>query len=58
LIVVEYNVERGNFAVPYPLSYATWEALARSSGFVETRLLMTRPSRFLGEIFAAVSTNS
>jgi ubiquinone/menaquinone biosynthesis C-methylase UbiE len=55
LIVVEYNVERGNFAVPYPLSYATWEALARSSGFVETRLLMTRPSRFLGEIFSAVS---
>ena len=55
LIVVEYNVERGNFAVPYPLSFSAWEALAHRSGFVETRLLMTRPSRFLGEIFSAVS---
>ena len=55
LIVVEYNVERGNFAVPYPLTFGAWEALAHRSGFVETRLLMTRPSRFLGEIFSAVS---
>ena len=55
LIVVEYNVEQGNFAVPYPLSFSAWEALAHRSGFVETRLLMTRPSRFLGEIFSAVS---
>lgn len=55
LIVVEYNVDRGNFAVPYPLSYATWEALARRSGFAETHRLATRPSRFLGEIYSAVS---
>lgn len=55
LMVVEYNVDRGNFAVPYPLSYATWEALARRCGFAETRLLAARPSRFLGEIYSAVS---
>ncbi len=55
LIVVEYNVEQGNFAVPYPLSFSAWEALAHRSGFVKTRLLMTRPSRFLEEIFSAVS---
>jgi ubiquinone/menaquinone biosynthesis C-methylase UbiE len=55
LLLVEYNTDRGNPWVPYPLSYRTWEELARRSGFTETRLLATRPSRFLGEIYAAVS---
>ena len=55
LLLVEYNADRGNSWVPYPLSYATWEALARANGLVETRLLATRPSRFLREIYSAVS---
>lgn len=55
LIVVEYNVDTGNFAVPYPLPYAQWERLARRCGFHQTRLLATRPSRFLHEIYSAVS---
>lgn|SRR5574341_435669 len=55
LILVEYNTDRGNHWVPHPLSYPTWEALARRNGFTGTRLLATRPSRFLGEIYAAVS---
>jgi len=54
-ILVEYNVDRGNLWVPHPLSYPTWEVMARQHGFVETRLLATRPSRFLREIYAAVS---
>ena len=54
-ILVEYNVDRGNLWVPHPLSYQTWETAARRNGFVATRLLATRPSRFLGEIYAAVS---
>lgn len=28
-ILVEYNADQGNTWVPYPLSYPTWEALAR-----------------------------
>jgi ubiquinone/menaquinone biosynthesis C-methylase UbiE len=55
LILVEYNADHGNPWVPYPLAYATWEALARANGLVETRLLATRPSRFLREIYSAVS---
>ena len=55
LILVEYNTDHGNFAVPYPLSYTTWEKLARQIGFADTRLLATRPSRFFGSIYAAVS---
>lgn len=54
-ILVEYNVDRGNLWVPHPLSFTTWQQLAQKHGFVETRLLATRPSSFLREIYAAVS---
>jgi ubiquinone/menaquinone biosynthesis C-methylase UbiE len=55
LILVEYNVNRGNLWVPHPLSYQGWQKLARESGFAQTQLLATAPSRFLREIYAAVS---
>ncbi len=55
LILVEYNTDRGNMWVPYPLAYSTWESLARQNGFAGTQLLATRPSRFLGEMYSAVS---
>jgi SAM-dependent methyltransferase len=54
-LLVEYNVDAGNPWVPHPLSYATWEALAQAAGFSRTRLLGTRPSRFLREFYAAES---
>jgi len=55
LILVEYNSDRGNMWVPYPFSYNTWETLARHNGFADIRLLATRPSRFFGEIYSALS---
>jgi ubiquinone/menaquinone biosynthesis C-methylase UbiE len=55
LILVEYNADRGNMWVPYPLSYGTWETLSRQNGFTLTQLLTTIPSRFFGEIYSAVS---
>ncbi len=55
LIVVEYGTDRGNIWVPYPMSFKTWQSAAAQVGFTETRLLATRPSRFLGQIYAAVS---
>lgn len=54
-ILVEYNVDRGNYWVPHPLSYPTWAKLAERNGFIGTRLLRTRPSSFLHEIYSAVS---
>ena len=57
LILVEYNADRGNMWVPYPLSYGSWEVLASKNGFAQTRLLATVPSRFFGEIYSAVSFN-
>jgi SAM-dependent methyltransferase len=54
-ILVEYNVDHGNYWVPYPLSFKSWESLARQTGFAETVLLSTSPSRFLKEFYSAVS---
>ena len=55
LIVVEYNADRGNPWVPWPISYTAWQRLAESNGFSGTRLLATVPSRFLNEIYSALS---
>jgi ubiquinone/menaquinone biosynthesis C-methylase UbiE len=54
-ILIEYNVDRGNLWVPHPVSFETWKMMAGRSGFGDTRLLHTRPSRFLKEIYSAVS---
>jgi SAM-dependent methyltransferase len=58
LLLVEYNVDQGNFWVPYPFSYPTWEKLAERNGFTNTRLLARRPSSFLREIYSAVTIKS
>ncbi len=55
LLLVEYNVDRGNPWVPYPLSYPTWERLARQNGFSDTQLLEKVRSSFLDEIYSAMS---
>jgi ubiquinone/menaquinone biosynthesis C-methylase UbiE len=55
-VLVEYGADRGNAWVPYPISYATWEALSQEAGLSGTRLLARVPSRFLGAIYSAVST--
>lgn len=55
LLIVEYNIERGNFAVPNPVPFSRWARIARESGFEHTELLARRPSRFLREIYSAVS---
>jgi ubiquinone/menaquinone biosynthesis C-methylase UbiE len=55
LILVEYDTDRGNHWVPYPLSYTTCEQVAERSGFVRTRRLHTVPSSFLGQFYSACS---
>lgn len=55
LVLVEYDADRGNPWVPYPMSHRTWQALAAEAGFRETRRLASVPSRFLGSIYSAVS---
>jgi ubiquinone/menaquinone biosynthesis C-methylase UbiE len=55
LVLVEYDADRGNPWVPYPLSFGTWAKLAEEAGFRDTRQLASVPSRFLGSIYSAVS---
>lgn len=54
-ILIEYDTDRGNTWVPYPLAYRSWEKLAAQCGFAHTQLLATRPSYFLQGIYAAAS---
>lgn len=55
LILVEYDTDRGNRWVPHPLSYPSWEKIAKENGFSGTRRLARFPSRFLGGIYSALS---
>ncbi len=54
-VLVEYNTDRGNTWVPYPLSYRTFEELARRCGFAGVRQTGAVPSSFLGEIYSALA---
>lgn len=53
LILVEYNISHGNPWVPYPIPYNDWEVLVKECGFINTRILGTRPSRSMREIYSA-----
>lgn len=55
LVLVEYDTDRGNEWVPYPLSFETWRNLANASGLSETRKLASVPSRFLRAMYSALS---
>ena len=55
LILVEYDADTGNTWVPYPLSYPSWQAVARRNGFTHITRLASKPSRFLGRIYSALS---
>jgi ubiquinone/menaquinone biosynthesis C-methylase UbiE len=55
IIVVEYDSDSGNPWVPFPFSFASWQAIAASAGLVDTRLVGRVPSRFLGAMYAAAS---
>jgi SAM-dependent methyltransferase len=54
-LLVEYNADRGNPWVPFPMAYPTWAELARRAGFTRVELLARVPSRFLGEIYSSLA---
>ena len=55
LILVEYNVDRGNPWVPFPISYGKWRDLALRSGFASTEKIGAKPSSFLREIYSSAA---
>jgi SAM-dependent methyltransferase len=58
LILAEYGADRGNPWVPHPISYPRWEQLAAQAGLINTRMLLSVPSRYLGSMYSAVSYSS
>ncbi|UCG23544.1 MAG: methyltransferase domain-containing protein [Chloroflexota bacterium] len=57
-LVVEYDTDRGNRWVPYPFSYNQWRIIASRCGLVQTELLASAPSSFLGSFYSAISRTS
>ena len=57
-VLVEYDADRGNAWVPYPISYPTWEVLSAHVSLTGTRLLARVPSRFLSAIYSAISVRA
>jgi SAM-dependent methyltransferase len=57
-VLVEYDADRGNRWVPFPISSRSWTAAAKEAGLSGTRRIGSVPSRFLGSIYSAVSERS
>jgi ubiquinone/menaquinone biosynthesis C-methylase UbiE len=58
LILVEYNTNKENFAVPHPLDETGFLALATEVGLLQPRILVKIPSTFLGEMYAGMGIAS
>jgi trans-aconitate methyltransferase len=54
LVIIEYNTNRGNWAVPYPLDEDSFIALAAAVGLREARIVARKPSTFLGEMYTGL----
>ena len=54
-VLVEYDADRGNHWVPYPISSERWPVLAEAAGLREVREIGRRGSRFLNAIYSAVA---
>ena len=54
VVVIEYNTNRGNYAVPYPLDETDFLKLAQEVGLVKAEIVAKAPSSFLGEMYTGV----
>lgn len=55
LVIVEYNVDKGNIWVPYPFTFETFRKFVMPAGFGGPRLLAEAPSHFLNGFYSAVA---
>lgn len=55
LLLVEYETDAGNAFVPYPVTFAEFQALAVASGFNAPELLGTAPSKYFNHMYAALA---
>jgi ubiquinone/menaquinone biosynthesis C-methylase UbiE len=55
IIVIEYNTNRGNFAVPFPLNQDQFIKLAKRLNLRKPQIVAKAPSSFLGEMYAGTA---
>jgi ubiquinone/menaquinone biosynthesis C-methylase UbiE len=55
VIFVEYNTNRGNLAVPFPVNEEQFLALAKQVGLQWPRIVVKVPSSFMGEMYAGTA---
>lgn len=53
LVLIEYSIDSGNKWVPYPLSFGTFDRLAKRVGFSKVELLEKIPSTYWDEMYSA-----
>jgi ubiquinone/menaquinone biosynthesis C-methylase UbiE len=53
LVLVEYFIDKGNYWVPYPLSYPSFAKVAKEAGYTKTELLERSPSTYWDEMYSA-----
>ena len=58
IVVIEYNTNRGNTAVPYPLDEIEFLNLAREAGLQQPQIVTKVPSSFLGEMYAGMASKN
>lgn len=54
VVVIEYNTNRGNTAVPYPLDETEFLNLAGETGLLQAQIVTKAPSSFLGEMYTGM----
>lgn len=54
-IVIEYNTNAGNYAVPYSFDEREFIRLANSTGLRHAEIIARVPSRFLGEMYCGIA---
>jgi ubiquinone/menaquinone biosynthesis C-methylase UbiE len=55
VIVIEYNTNRGNFAVPFPFDEDQFILLANRLNLRKPQIVARAPSSFLGEMYAGTA---
>jgi ubiquinone/menaquinone biosynthesis C-methylase UbiE len=54
-IIVEYNTDSGNLAVPFPFNQEQFLELANQAGLQWPRIIVKVPSSFMGEMYAGTA---
>lgn len=57
LIIVEYNAQRGNRYVPYPVPFKQLQDMLLECRYTQVEFLAQIPSTFLEQIYAAAAEN-